>query len=38
MSAIEALVHQQPGHGGLDDVPDGAEAGPVVVAARPDQR
>ena len=38
MSAIEALVHQQPGDGILDNTPDGAEARAVLVAARPDQR
>lgn len=38
MSAIEALVHQQPGDGILDNTPDGAETGAVLVATRSDQR
>jgi hypothetical protein len=38
MSAIKALVHQQPGDSVLYNVPDRAEAGPVVVASGPDQR
>jgi hypothetical protein len=37
MPAIEALIHQQPGNGIFDNVPDGAEIGAVPVASCPDQ-
>ena len=37
MPAVEALVHQQPGDGIFDHVPDGAKIGAMLVASHPDQ-